>query len=120
MPNPHCVISRVRMKDGGADVHVLGRNVADLSPRAAQMVDYARRAITVLQGDIAGFVIVAWDPEGLNTVGADMSGQNLIPRSLLPSWVADVVRRELVTAPEIREIVNTEYVTDRPPLPPGA
>ena len=113
----HCRIGRVRMKDGGADVRVLPGSPT--GERAQLLMRHAR--ILATQTDaIAGFVVIAWDRDGAYQVGFDASGSdNPIPRTLLPTWVAEVLRREAVTTQQIHDVLERDYVVT-PPSAPGA
>ena len=119
---PHCRISRVRMKDGGADVRVL-KSGGGLSTRAKLLLEYARQtaAIRDKDGDFAGFLILAWGSNGWFTVSGDVATkESRIPINLLPAWVEETVRREFVTGREVRQIIDNEYVTPNSKPPRGA
>ena len=103
------------MKGGGADVRVLRRDV--LGPRAEKLLRNARN-IAEQTSPLVGFVIVAWNDRGGYKIGADASADddNPVTLTLLPSYIADVVRRELVTRQTVRDTLADEYIVH----PPGS
>lgn len=58
--------------------------------------------------EIDGYVAIAWDGTGAYRYGYHLPRRGAIGRSLLPSWLAEIVRREIVTADDVRDIVSTE------------
>lgn len=108
----HCRIRRVRIK-GGADITVLKR--PEVSDLGGTLLEYAREIVESQGGGLTGFFVVGWDKDGLYSSGARVVGG--IPQTLLPAWIAEVARRELVTTAQIHEVVDRHYVTDRPRPP---
>lgn len=107
-------IGRIRMKNGGADVRVLqsalgidgaddwrgaivrnARGVAEMGTKDAPLVGYILLGMFSDGGVSFGY---RYDPEAMP-----------IPRALLPAWVAEVTRREMVTATEVREVFHSMY-----------
>jgi hypothetical protein len=109
--NPHCRIGRITFKSGGALRLLKGGGP---QPRADRLVSYARQ-MAVMEHDLAGFIVITWDAEGGYRISADAPDCNPIPRTLLPAWSAEVIRRELVMPRVVREIVD-EYAA--PPCRP--
>lgn len=108
MPEPHCRIGRVKLKAGG-DLDLRLIPGGGPQPRADRLVGYAKRT-AVLEPNMAGFVLIAWDSEGHYRLSADAPPTSVIGRTLLPSWIAEAVRRELVIAVDVRDIIDNEYV----------
>lgn len=111
----HARIGRIRMKDGGAEVRVLRQERTDpginggmenwrgdIERCARNCVGYARP-----DSPLVGFVVVGLFGDGMVSMGwrhdADRSP---IPRSLLPAYVAEQIRRDLVTHVETVETYN--------------
>lgn len=113
-PAQHCRIRRVRMK-GGADITLLKQ--PDVSDLGVAMIADAR-AIADRQGrTLTGFFIVGWDKEGAYSSGSRVVDG--IPLTLLPAWIAEVARRDMVTTKQVHEVLQDHYVVD-PPRPPSA
>ena len=107
----HCRIGRVTMKAGGAEVRVLRRPV--LAENGAELIEHAR---ILAGGDRPiNFVALSWTDDGAYSMGARLRNESAIPLTLLPAWVAEAVRRELVTSRQVRQIVDAEYVTPQGP-----
>lgn len=107
----HCRIRRVRMKNG-ADVTVLRRDAAN--GLGHTLMAHAREIATIQGDGMTGFFVVAWDEEGAYSSGTRVNAG--IPQTLLPSWLAEVARRELVTTTQIRQVIEAEYLTPRSPI----
>lgn len=101
--DPHCRIGRIRMKAGGAEVRVFER------PRSG-LPDKLRRNVETLIGyfpDMAGFAIVCWGADASWSRATGDSGKSPITLTLMPSFVAEVLRRD----------VTDDVVCDRLDLP---
>ena len=114
MTDTHCRIRRVRMKSG-ADITVL--RFQKPSDRAAVMLRQARQIVASRGEDLEGFILLAWGKQGGTTIGSDISDHQPIPRALLPSWVTEVIRRDLVTEYEARRVFDEAYAGPFPPPP---
>lgn len=109
----HCRIGRIRMKTGGADVRVIDATPPKTQFGAALMMN--ARTVATRWDNLAGYVMIGWDSGGGYTVGWRYDPEaGGIPPTLLPSWVAEVVRREIVSAQAVRDVIDREY---RPPQP---
>jgi len=92
-----CRIGRVRMKSG-ADVTILRT-----PQRKAEHADTLVRQAADIADDptLCAYVIVAVCTDGTYNMGARIPDNCPVPLSLWPSYVAEVIRRELVTVTEI-------------------
>ena len=99
-------IGRIRMKAGGAEV----RLIAQADPEAnycGKIIDHARRVAEMDEpgSELVGFVVVGLFSCGSASVGMKWDNKRSpIPRALLPSYLAEVIRRDVVTAPEAEEV----------------
>jgi len=108
-------IGRIRMKNGGAEVRVLtskpGPDGAD-DWRGA-IVRNARAVAEMGTNDnpLAGYVLVGIFEDGGTSVGwrYNFEARNAIPRMLLPSWLAEIVRRDLISGNEARGVFNEMF-----------
>lgn len=107
-------IGRIRMKNGGADVRVLE------SKRGPDGGDDWRGAIvrnakSVAEQDtpdspLVGYILIGMYGDGATSVGFRYDNDRcLIPRSLMPAWVAEIIRRDMVTAPEASDKFNEMF-----------
>lgn len=104
----HCRIGRVKMKSGGADVRILRRR--PVGGLGEDLIKHAR-GVAEAQGDeIAGFFVVSWDREGAFSVGwRRRPEESAVPMTLLPSWIAEIVRREIVTTKQVHDVLDRDY-----------
>jgi hypothetical protein len=60
---------------------------------------------------LVGYVLIGIYDSGQTSTGFryDPGNRNAIPRSLLPSWTAEVMRRELITSVEAEDRFNTMF-----------
>lgn len=91
MTQSHCRISRVFPKSGG----VIER--LRLPERDEEQASLLRNA-RVVSGEfeskeMVGHVVIAWNEAGGYSCGYRTQGG--IPKTLLPSWAADVIRRSM-------------------------
>lgn len=105
-------IGRVRMKNGGADVRVLH------TPRRAdngenwngKLVEHAK-TLAADPAEIVGYHIVAVYQDGAYNSASRIDPVRCpIPQALWPSYVAEVIRREIIVRNDVRDIVDNEYV----------
>jgi hypothetical protein len=104
-------IGRVRMKNGGADVHVLARANSD-PDRRGEIVKHARMVAGHSQPDdpLVGHIVIGFFKSGKSSVGCHYDQNTCpVPRVLLPAWTEELVRRDLVTDPECREIFDQKF-----------
>lgn len=107
-------IGRIRMKNGGADVHVLDRKSVnrDGDDWRGTLVK-AARSISELGTDkqpLVGYFIVGFFADGSASTGFRYDPDHLVvPRALMPAWVAEIVRRDMVTDPECRNIFDQKF-----------
>lgn len=108
-------IGKIRMKSGGAEIRVIDRDSPNHegSNWRGEVVKAARRAgeLGNENSDLVGYVVVGIYSDGSSYVGRAWDSERCtIPRALMPSWLAEVVRREMVTGPEAEaiacEVVN--------------
>lgn len=103
---PHCQIGRVRMKAGGAEVRVIRQPDAANNLRGV-IVDHARKLANMGKpgGELVGFVWIGLYGDGTSSVGCRYDPKTSpIPRALLPAYVEEVIRRDLVTAAEAEDV----------------
>jgi hypothetical protein len=93
----------------------------ELSPRAEKFVKWSREIAIDRMPDMVGFVVIAWDKTGGTNVAADTSAaESPIPRALLPSWIKEIVRRDLVTENEVyRTLREVGLLAPDPPVKPA-
>lgn len=90
-------ISRVRMKSGGADVVVI-----DGSPLVGEYIairgdmQNAVRQIIANAEEIGGYVMIAFETDGSHHICHRLDDDCPIPRTLLPAYVTEIVRRTCI------------------------
>lgn len=106
----HCRIGLVRLRSG-AEVRVLRR--PEIAENGDALLEHAR---ILAGGDRPiSFVAIAWTDDGAYSMGARLRDDSAVTLTMLPHWLGEVARRELVTSRQVRQIVDAEYVTPRGP-----
>lgn len=109
----HARIGRIRLKDGGAEV----RLIASQSEKewrdnaAAGLAAFARRVVEFVpeNGQITGFIGLGWYEDG-STIAHFHWGDNApCNRAFLPEFVAECVRRDVITESEARMVFNEMF-----------
>lgn len=100
-------IARVRMKKGGADLHIIeGWQEPEEESSAATLVRSAREYADV---GVAGFILLGFDNEGQVLFQHRTDGDLPIPRTLLPTYVAELVRRYVLTDTQARVVFDDMF-----------
>jgi len=103
-------IGRVRMK-GGADIHVLQQ----AEPRENRQGEVIRHAKLVCdasdpEDQLVGHLIVGFFESGKTSVGIYHNPDTCpIPRALVPSWLAEVIRRDLIVDAEATDVFHDMF-----------
>jgi len=102
-------IGRVRMKSGGADLRVLHQTTPNPEGKnyRGALLNGARKISEMGSpgSDLVGFFIVGFFSDGSASVGFHWDNERSpIPRSLMPAYVAELVRRDMITCPEADEV----------------
>lgn len=105
-----CRISRVRMKSGGADVRVLHSIAAENGENWHSKLVQNARSIADTHNRIAGYAIIEMFADGTYRFANRLASDAPVPSMLWPSWLEEVARRELVTANEVRYVLEEEYI----------
>jgi hypothetical protein len=107
-------IGCVRMKNGGADVRILNRE--PINPEGedwrGKIVANARAVGEQATADapLVGYVVIGLYADGCSSVGYRHDPDRCpIPRSLLPSWIAEIIRRDMIVALEARDVFNDMF-----------
>ncbi len=107
-------ISRVRMKNGGADVRVLNNKHMDdggedwrgsIVKNARVTADFATD-----KAPLVGYLMVGMYADGMTSASFRYDTERCpIPRALLPAWLAEVVRRDILMDGEARDVFNEMF-----------
>lgn len=100
-------IGKVRMKDTGFEFRIVdGPSEPEHDPRATLL----RHAREIAEYDgLQSFVILGVFDDGKTTTGWRWADDCVIPRSLVPAWLAEVARRELITDVEAAELFDSKF-----------
>lgn len=102
-------IGKIKLKSGGAEIRVLHRDAQNLEGENWRG-DLIRHARTISEHDddksaLVGFVIVGLFDDGATSVGYRWDKERVpVPRTLMPAYVAEVIRRDLITECEAERI----------------
>lgn len=100
-------IGKIRMKAGGAEVRVLHRPQGDQS---AKIIRHAHVIAKMSEpgSELVGFVTIGLFNDGKTSVGCHYDPKTgVVPRAMLPAFVAEIIRRDLITAAEAEEVACT-------------
>lgn len=107
-------IGRIRMKNGGADVHVIDRN--PVNPEAEEwrgkIVSHARMIAEMASEDdpMTGYFILGMFAKGgTSTAFRYDPERSPIPRALIPAWIEEVARRDILMAGEAEGVFNQMF-----------
>lgn len=90
-----CRIGRVKLK-GGADLRILDR--PEVPEIRRLMINEVEAQCEHLPNQLAGFVMVTWDEAGLHVPAFHLTEDSPIRTSMLPSYIADVLRQTLISS----------------------
>jgi len=105
-------IGKVRMKSGGAEVRLIRQERTDAGGTENWRGDILRCAKKCVEysepgSELVGFVVLGLYSDGASSVGwRHDPARAVIPRALLPAYVEEIIRRDLVTHPEAVETFN--------------
>lgn len=112
-------IGKIRMKAGGAEVRVLDRSAdaANGENWRGMLVRHARDIASYEREDsrLVGFVVIGLFSDGGHSLGFRYDPESsLIPRRLLPAYIEELIRADMVTRPlsndEAVEVFNNQRV----------
>lgn len=107
-------IGRIRMKNGGADVRVLNREPVNPNGEdwRGKIVANARGVADQAtdEAPLVGYLVVGLYADGASSVGFRYDYDRCpVPRMLIPAWVAEILRRDMITAPEAADKFNDMF-----------
>ena len=106
-------IGRIRMKSGGAEVRVLHQNSANGDEDWRGSIVKNARSIgeqATVESPLVGYVLVGLYGDGAASVGFRYDLKNCpVPRAVFPERVAEIIRRDMLTAPEARDVFNEMF-----------
>lgn len=101
-------IGKVRMKATGFEFRVINGPPEPDNDMGAVMMRHARN-ISQMPG-LAGTLVIGIFDGGCSSVGFRWDSERCpIPRALAPSWVAEIVRRDLITDVEAAEVFDSKF-----------
>jgi hypothetical protein len=108
-------IGKITLKSGGASVRVLHQatpNKDGTENWAGALMETARTAVNHTDGEsgpVVGFVVAAFYSDGSTWVDYRWGAESPINRALLPGYIAEVVRRDLLMEGEARDTFNKMF-----------
>jgi len=89
-----CRIGRVRLKGAATILPFRQTERDDLQDSIVRTA--AAIANTFKAGEMDGYMILGWDKDGAYTKGWRLPFEGAIGMTMLPSWVADIIRRDFI------------------------
>lgn len=102
--NPRCKIKNVRLKKN-PDIQVIVPSSRNLAQKS--LIDAAATIADHLNGTMTGHVAIGWDKEGTYSVGYGC-GDGVITPTLMPSWVRDLLLRQVTENGTIQRLEQEE------------
>lgn len=105
-------IGKIRMKAGGAEVRVLRRDLPNnqgTENYSGKIIECARNIAGYGQpgSELTGFVVLGLYADGATSIGWRYDATaSVVPRAMLPGWVSEVLRRDIITHVEAAETYN--------------
>jgi len=99
----------------GADVRVLDNHPApdgELSWRGAIVRNAKRIADQASDEDpLAGYLVLGLYENGGASLGYRYNFEcpNAMPRMLIPNWIAEIIRRDIISEPEAKEVFHEMF-----------
>lgn len=90
---------------------------SELPERAREFIEWAREMAIDHKPDMSSFILLAWDKDGGTMLSASGLSASVIPRALLPHWVSEVLRRDLITDKEVTDTLRLHGFLAPPPDP---
>jgi hypothetical protein len=101
-------IGKVRMKATGFEFRVIEGPAEPENDMGAAIMRHAREIGQWPK--LAGTIVIGVFEDGKTSVGFRWDDERSpVPRSLMPAWIAEFVRRELVTVPEAAEVFHDNF-----------
>ena len=103
-------IGKVRMKATGFEFRVIQGTPDPENDFGARMMSCAREIST--DDDLVGYMVIGLTENGYRCGFRWDDSKSTIPRTLFPAYIAELVRREILTAPEAKNVFydNFEWV----------
>lgn len=103
----HLRIRRVRFKNGGPDIRVIRQETPDKGGEnwKGKVVEHARSIAEYSRpsAELIGFVTIGLYSDGSYSMGSRWDAdRSLIPARLMPSYIAELIREELIIQDNIR------------------
>jgi hypothetical protein len=107
-------IGRVRMKSGGADVRILERKAVNPEGEdwRGTIVNGAKNVAQYATDDnpLAGYIVLGIFKDGSSSLGWRYDAESAkVPRALLPHWVAELIRRDIITYGEAKDVFDSMF-----------
>jgi hypothetical protein len=107
-------IRRVRLKMGGADVHILERKGVnpDGEDWRGTILGHAKSIAALATDDapLAGFLVIGFFGDGATSAGFRMDqAKCAVPKAMWPAWAAEIVRRDMITEGEARNVFDDMF-----------
>jgi hypothetical protein len=100
-------IGKVRMKATGFEFRVIEGPAEPENDMGATMMRHARE-IGQWPG-MTGSIVIGVFSDGTASVGIRWDDDCAVPKALVPSWIAEIVRRDLVTAAEAEGVFHQNF-----------
>lgn len=100
-------IGKVRMKAGGAELHIIdGPDHQD--GKEAKLLQMARFVADESEegSSLEGFIILAFYSDKCRNILFDLDGDHGIPREMFPAYAEELVRRKCIMQAEACDVVN--------------
>lgn len=109
----HAKIGRVRMKAGGAELRLIHQETPNSGGEnwGGELAAFGRRmaADAPADGGIVGYVAVAFFGNGMTCTNYKWGDESPCSRTLLPTLIGELVRRDVVMETEARHVFDEMF-----------
>lgn len=106
-------IGRIRMKSGGAEFRILNnQKVIDGEEDWRGSVIKAARSLGEHATDevpLVGYLVIGFYSDGMVATGYRYDDRCPVPKALMPAWLAEIVRRDVLMEGEARFVFNEMF-----------
>jgi hypothetical protein len=101
-------IGKVRMKESGFEFRVIPGVADPETDMGARLLGSARNIAEM--SDLAGYMVIGVTEDGAYRCWFRWDDERSpIPRTLMPTYTAEIVRREMLTAPEAADVFDSKF-----------
>lgn len=92
-------IGKIRLKSSGTEVRILNRQEREDGENYKGLIIQHARMIAETDEEMVGFVVIGLFADGSFNDSCRLDASGAVGRTMMPSYVAEIVRRSVITEP---------------------